>query len=78
VAVLGRSPREEEVIEFIKTNYDMSDEYDTNLVGDIIGFYKIDPKEHFDADGNMSSTKNSLGNYGEGHNILVNVSQRYL
>ena len=53
IAVLGRTPADEDVIDFIKAHYDLDDEYDMNKVSDIIGMYKIDPEDYFDENGNL-------------------------
>jgi len=51
--VLGNRPSDKDVKDFIKTNYDMNNSDHADIVGDIIGYYKIAPEEMFDENGEL-------------------------
>lgn len=53
IEILGLYPNDIEVIDFIKNNYDLNNEGNTDIVADIMGFYKIPPEEYFDDNGNL-------------------------
>lgn len=47
ISILGNRPSEEAVKELVTTNFDLDDEYDANVVADIMGYYKLDYEELF-------------------------------
>lgn len=51
VAELGQNPIRMVIIDFIRTQYDLTNEKDQNYVANIFGHYHIDPDEYFDKDG---------------------------
>tara|TARA_R110000772_G_scaffold40358_20_gene94567 strand:+ start:1088 stop:1636 length:549 start_codon:yes stop_codon:yes gene_type:complete len=53
IKILGNRPSDDKIIDFIKTNYNLDDEYEQNKVADIVGYYKLDTEEYFDKDGNF-------------------------
>jgi hypothetical protein len=44
---------DKEVISFIKKNYDLDNDDQQDIVGDIMGYYKVAPEKYFDEDGNI-------------------------
>jgi hypothetical protein len=51
--VLGNQPDVDKVKAFIKKEYDLDNEDHQDIVGDIMGYWHLDPEEFFDKDGNL-------------------------
>ena len=50
---LGGTRDHDEIIDFIRKEYDLSNPDHADIVADIVGYYKIAPEEYFDEDGNL-------------------------
>ena len=71
--VLGNGqPSVDKVKAFIKKEFDLDNEDHQDIVGDIMGFYHLDPEEFFDEDGNLlEGAINEAKTFGDVYEIAT-------